>query len=54
MTLQQNQTRRTGPEKTDANLEAITEEMVIATEACTANTTPPAGGDRDDSRKYCC
>ena len=53
MTLQQNPTHPTGLEKTGANLEAITEEIVIATEARPANTSATCtGGDRDDWQKY--
>jgi hypothetical protein len=42
MTLQQNRTLRTDPEKTDANLKAITGEIVIATEARRQTPQPSA------------
>jgi len=41
MTRQQKMTCQTGLEKTNANVEAITEEIVIANEARPANAQPP-------------
>lgn len=53
MTRFQNKIPQTGSEKTNAHMEAITEEIVIATEARPANTSATCtGGDRDGWRKY--
>jgi len=52
MNRQLMRTRQTGFEQTDAIVEAITEEIVIATEAPPANTSATGtGGDRDDWQK---
>jgi CSLREA domain-containing protein len=50
MTRQQNRAPQTGSEKTNANLDAITEEIVIATEARPANATCTSD-DGDDWQK---
>jgi len=52
MTHQQNRTAQTGSEKTNARIEAITDEMSIATEAHGADATGTcAGGDREGRRR---
>jgi CSLREA domain-containing protein len=51
MTRQQNRTPETGSEKTHARMEAITDEMTIATEAHAADATGTCrGADREESR----